>query len=364
VVLLSFLVVLQGCGTAPPLTISSYVDRSKPLSSEKAGVPYRGVFHVHTKFSHDSSGSLKDVVRAARRAGLDFVVITDHNTLKAKMDPGAAKLPARPLLIFGTEISTNEGHVIGVGIGKEIRGRIPAKEAIEKIHEQGGFAILAHPICSKGAWRDWNVKDFEAIEVYNYTCDFYGRNKTKLVFELLFLAPPLLAERIFKEPREALNRWDELLKERRIAAVGAVDAHVGLPLLGFHLMRYSVAFEAVTLYVVADTLSERAVVEALVSGRSYVAFETRGRARGFSFKGRVGEKEFLSGSVIPSKEPVTLEVNVPGQSEIRLLRNGELIQKTNASSLVFNATGAGVYRVEVFQDGKLWILSNPIFIES
>ena len=42
-----------------------------------------GVVHVHTTLS-DGGGSPEEVIRAARAAGLRFVVITDHNNLDAK----------------------------------------------------------------------------------------------------------------------------------------------------------------------------------------------------------------------------------------------------------------------------------------
>ncbi len=339
--------ILYGCSAAPPLRTSAFFGEA-PSSS----TPYRGVFHVHTRYSHDSSGSLKDVARAARRAGLDFVVITDHNNLRAKSDPEAQKFPPKPLLIFGTEISTDAGHLVALGIEHEIHPPITAQEAIDRIRKEGGFAILAHPICKKGAWRDWEVEGFHAIEIYSYSCDFYGRNKAKLTFELLLLPPPLLAERVFREPRETLNRWDSLLQKQPVAAVGSVDAHVALPFLGFHLMRYSLSFEAVTLYVLAESLSEKEVIEAMASGRSYIAFETRGLAKGFSFE------------AVKEEQNVALIATLPQTAEVRLFRNGKIIKTAKVKTLRLNAAEPGVYRVEVFLSGKLWIVSNPIIIRS
>jgi hypothetical protein len=350
-ILFSLALILAGCGTAPPFTVSTLLGRGLAQTAGETGTPFRGAFHAHTRYSHDSAGSLKDVVRAARRAGLDFVVITDHNNLRAKSDPEVPKLPSKPLLIFGTEISTGAGHLIALGIEREILPPIGAQEAIDRIREMGGFAILAHPVCEKGAWREWGVKGFHAIEIYSYSCDFYGRNKAKLTFELLFLPPPLLAERVFREPRETLNRWDSLLQKEPVAAVGSVDAHVTLPFLGFHLMRYSLSFEAVTLYVFADSLSERGVIEAIGSGRSYIAFETRGLAKGFSFQ------------AVREEQKIALVATLPQTAEIRLFRNGKIIETARAKTLRITATEPGNYRVEIFLSGKLWIVSNPILIE-
>ena len=81
---------------------------------------FRGVFHVHSKFSHDSKAPLKLIIKTAQKAGLDFVVVTDHNNLNAVSSYQNMNRPDRPLLIFGDEISTwSDGHLIGLGIKTE-----------------------------------------------------------------------------------------------------------------------------------------------------------------------------------------------------------------------------------------------------
>ena len=73
-----------------------------------------------------------------RRAGLDGLAITDHNILsKDNLE--------EPLIIPGIEISSLDGHIIGLGIPTHIPRGITANETIHQIHEQGGVAIVAHP---------------------------------------------------------------------------------------------------------------------------------------------------------------------------------------------------------------------------
>src|SRR4030095_16673142 len=75
--------------------------------------PVRGVVHVHTRRS-DGTGTVNDVAAAASRAGLAFVVITDHGD--------ATRGPALPiyregvLCIDAVEISTDGGHVVALGL--------------------------------------------------------------------------------------------------------------------------------------------------------------------------------------------------------------------------------------------------------
>ena len=39
---------------------------------------YRGVMHVHSYLSHDSRGTLDDIIPAAKKDGIDFIFLTDH----------------------------------------------------------------------------------------------------------------------------------------------------------------------------------------------------------------------------------------------------------------------------------------------
>ena len=78
-----------------------------------------GVIHVHTRYS-DGAGSVRAVARAAVRAGVDFVVVTDHDTLAGLRRgedgwydrlgrPTGAPGAARTLVVIGQEISPEDG---------------------------------------------------------------------------------------------------------------------------------------------------------------------------------------------------------------------------------------------------------------
>lgn len=43
---------------------------------------YTGAIHVHSIFS-DGSGDINEITQYANESGLDFVILTDHNTLRA-----------------------------------------------------------------------------------------------------------------------------------------------------------------------------------------------------------------------------------------------------------------------------------------
>lgn len=94
--------------------------------------------HVHTNRSSDGHTRIDELVPNIRRAGLDGLAITDHNILSKDTLEGA-------LIIPGIEISSLQGHMIGLGTPILIPRGLTADETIHQIHQQGGVAIVAHP---------------------------------------------------------------------------------------------------------------------------------------------------------------------------------------------------------------------------
>jgi predicted metal-dependent phosphoesterase TrpH len=120
-------------------------------------------FHVHTCYSHDSSITLKEVVTYSKKQGMDGVVITDHNTVK-----GALKLKTREILVVpGIEVSTSEGHLLGINVSTLIPSKLSIEETIHRIHEAGGVAVAPHPFAFYRSPPSRYVRCYDAIEVLN-----------------------------------------------------------------------------------------------------------------------------------------------------------------------------------------------------
>jgi predicted metal-dependent phosphoesterase TrpH len=133
-----------------------------------------------------------EVVRRARRLGLDVIAVTDHDTIQGALWAAdyATQLGGGPEVIVGEEVSTRNGHVVGLFLEKRIRPGQSAASTVAAIHEQGGLAFAAHPF-----WRSqsqargrrvhgvgWQAADldFDAIEVDNSTPGFYLFNQMAL----------------------------------------------------------------------------------------------------------------------------------------------------------------------------------------
>ncbi|MEQ1911873.1 MAG: PHP domain-containing protein, partial [Vicinamibacterales bacterium] len=144
---------------------------SLPLERVTLATPWsdgtvRGLLHVHSQLS-DGRGSADDIAAAAARAGLQFVVLTDHGDGTRRPDAPAYR--AGVLVIDGVEISTRGGHYVAVGLPQSpypLAGD-PA-DVVEDVRRMGGFGIVAHPDSPKPElrWTDWSAP-FDAVELIN-----------------------------------------------------------------------------------------------------------------------------------------------------------------------------------------------------
>jgi len=135
--------------------------------------------HIHSKYSYlDSVAEIGDIIKVAKKAGMGAIAISDHDAIEGSLK--AAKLSSKELIIIPSmEISSVDGHIIGLGIKELVKRDMPAAETVEKIHALGGIAIAAHPYDTlrRGVGDlSWKV-GFDAVEV-NGHC-LYGNGKAE-----------------------------------------------------------------------------------------------------------------------------------------------------------------------------------------
>jgi hypothetical protein len=121
--------------------------------------------HVHTHYSYDSLITPEELVFYAKKRGLDGVAVTDHDRLD-----GALKIAKETdfLIIPGMEISSLNGHVIGLNLQEPVPSGLSVDETVDKIHELGGIAIACHPVTFfKGSLKKHVNSKFDAVEVIN-----------------------------------------------------------------------------------------------------------------------------------------------------------------------------------------------------
>jgi hypothetical protein len=330
----------------------------------------RGVVHVHTVHS-DGGGTVEEVARAARRAGLDFVVVTDHENAAAKPREG---LLEGVRVLVGSELSTTAGHLLGLGIRAptfEFSGG--ALEGLDDVRHLGGFAFAAHPSSPRAdlRWTRWELPGPWGVELVNGDTVWRTAGAPRLLRSaLLYPFNPAYALLLSLTPQdEALRQWDRLLARRPAPGLGGADAHGRTVVGGLALPvpSYEAAFRLVQDHVLLPPRGDdgRAVVEALAAGRSWVAVEALAPGGGFAFTAEAEGRRATMGDTVAASPGLVLAAGgaLPAGARVRLLRDGAEVA-AGEGAVALRAPARGVYRVEVRLDGWAapWLLSNPIYV--
>ena len=137
-------------------------------------------FHVHTRYSKDSTLGLLFVLLMCKIKKIDCIAITDHNEIM-----GAKKYKEKLKrhnidVIVGEEIFTSDGEIIGLFLNEKILPGLSPKETIKEIKRQGGIIYVPHPYDEKrkkSVLKEEYINKFakyiDLIEVHN------GRNLEK-----------------------------------------------------------------------------------------------------------------------------------------------------------------------------------------
>ncbi|TML31291.1 MAG: hypothetical protein E6G30_01205 [Actinobacteria bacterium] len=335
------------------------------------------VVHLHSVHS-DGTGTVDQIAAAARRAGVDVVLLTDHDTLEARRR-GEEGWHGPVLVCVGTEVSPlGHDHYLAFGLERVVdhRGLSPAG-IVEAVAEGGGFGFLAHPFSRGSArfgrpgmsWRDLDCEGYTGIEVWSFVTDTAERLGS-LREAAAFVAFP---QRVVDHPpRENLAEWDRLGASRRVVGIGGLDAHqLGLRIAGrvpLRLMAYRRSFSFLRTHVLlerpftGDPDRDRdAVYAALRAGRCYLAMDRLAPAEGFAF----GGDGVAMGEEAPARR-LELRARLPRTADVELLRDGRSIARAHGKELVHQVEEPGVYRVAAtlpaYGRARTWILSNPVYL--
>lgn len=107
----------------------------------------RADLHIHSLAS-DGISSVAEILDAAEGRGLDVIAIGDHERVDAAHAARrmALERELRVEVIIGEEITTRAGHLLAIGIERRIRPWGSLKTSVAQVHDQGGLAIIAHPL--------------------------------------------------------------------------------------------------------------------------------------------------------------------------------------------------------------------------
>ncbi len=108
----------------------------------------RADLHIHSTYS-DGMATIEQILQHTElHTDLDVIAITDHNVIDGSLRARDlwANSSYRFDYIVGEEISTNEGHLLALFIEKHIPSHLSIERTIDLVHEQGGLAIVVHPL--------------------------------------------------------------------------------------------------------------------------------------------------------------------------------------------------------------------------
>ncbi len=347
-----------------------------------------GNLHVHTRYS-DGHGTHEDIVQAALAAGLDFVVVTDHNVWVSGMDDYYYKGQQRVLLLTGEEIhdqarKPQKNHLLVYETRRELAqyAKDP-QELIDQAVGSGGVCFLAHPTDPAApafneddlSWVDWHVRGYHGLELWNFMSEFKSLLKNRVRALVFALNPRWIASGPFPE---TLARWDQLLVEgRQVSIIGGSDAH-GTPMSMGPIHRvifpYDFLFRAVNTHVlIPEVLSgdverdRERIFAAIRRGQSFVGYDLPAPTHGFRFYAQSDQGIIGMGESVKIRYGATLQIHIPYPASIRLIYKGVVVQQwERTETAVHTVTEPGAYRVEAHlpYQGKLrgWIFSNPIYI--
>lgn len=115
--------------------------------------------HIHSIYSYDGTASVSAILKyAADRTDLDVIAITDHDSVKGIQEAMDLAFRYNLEVVPGCEISSKDGHILGLFIDRPIPPGLSLLETVLKVGERGGICIAAHPM-AKGV----NSLRFEAI---------------------------------------------------------------------------------------------------------------------------------------------------------------------------------------------------------
>ncbi len=126
--------------------------------------------HIHSQYSGDGSGSPKEIIKILQQRGLQGMAITDHNSVLGSLK-ALEVAPKDFIVIPGQEISTHEGHIVALGVKKNIDRDLSIEETVERIIDLGGIPLVVHLFRNMSGIKRNNLKKIQkkisAIEVFN-----------------------------------------------------------------------------------------------------------------------------------------------------------------------------------------------------
>jgi hypothetical protein len=321
---------------------------------------YAGDLHAHSGHSDGRTAAAdgarlrvppQHVFEAARRAGLDFVALTDHNTASHWADVDRLQpLYPRLLLLHGREVTTYRGHFNTFGEHAFTDFRLGPARAVRDvaaaIRSTGALVSINHPTapdderCMGCGWNDRDADTLQTLDAVEIVNGDAGEG-----------------------PLAGWTFWADALNQgHRLVAIGGSDEHTPDETADRRLGRP-------TTVVYADELSERGLIDGLRRGRVYV--RTRGvEGPALDFTASAGGAHARMGDVVAPAPALTLQVaaeHAAGQ-HVSWVRRGVVVSTSTIgpdgrASLTMEARPGDWFSVVLRDAAGPTVFGNPIWVD-
>ncbi|MFO7775750.1 MAG: CehA/McbA family metallohydrolase [Candidatus Hydrogenedentota bacterium] len=299
---------------------------------------YKGELHARSEYGGGTE-SVGELIERAEQRGLDFLAITDRNTMESIKDPEyhSDDVVLIPAMEWGTD-DRGVALIYGPRTFPHLTHNRPEAQALARlVQAQGGAFAVAHPTFPAAPWQ-WGLNFANAVEVW--LREWRG-------------VPPLSLEHLDEESRE---RADEDSRERadedtgrlvhsvaQAAATGGLSANGQAGVFYNHELRRGLRAgviggsmsggphiplgEPVT-HVYAEELSVEGILEGIRMGRTYVSRDPDGPiVRFHADAAQTGQVDVMIGGMIPLGVPTDFEVLVSGArgNKLQVLLDGRPI---------------------------------------
>lgn len=330
-----------------------FAQERKSVSLPSPWKDFRAAIHVHAEDSEHTKGTRAEVLRAAKADGLSIIMFTDHHGPRHDTWSGMRE----GVLFFAGSEDDHQLRFPGPG------GDMRFLSHLEDIPNATGEGFVGMEIYN----RHTDEKDEKAFEDYLLTALNNATEWSKL------------ARLQSQYPDEMFNAgadywptifaiWDRELAMHPFTGIGANDSHKNQIFHGVIFDPYEVSFRSVVTHILARQLSERAIREALRSGRAYVVHEWLCDPSGFLFTAINSQGVFGMGDIVPMLSGTHLRAQVPVVADLRLIHNGAIVAESTGTEINFVPAGSGAYRLEAWLtvDDELrpWIYANAIYLQT
>jgi hypothetical protein len=296
----------------------------------------RAILHVHAEDAAHTGGTREEVLTAAKKTGVQAILFSDHRGPKPDTWRGI-----RDGVLFVPGSETGDGFL--------------------DVHFAAGKLRF---LCHVEERYDAPTAELHGLEIYNRHTDSTDEKEFERWFAAAMKNPEerkRIGTDLARYPDEMFAaqadywpeifaKWDRDSQGHRLTGVAANDAHHNQRYQGLDFDPYEVSFRNVSTHILARSLTDEDIREALIAGRAYVSHDWLCDGTGFRFE-LEGER---------------LRAQLPLEAKIRLLHNGKVVAERMADRIDYEAKTPGVYRVEAWLtvDGeeRPWIYSNQILI--